>query len=101
MSLLEESLWNSKININGWIRGSAGSQDVMEPATGNVLGRVGLASAEDVLRAASTAAKAQVLWAAKKPEERAAVLRKAGDLWELHAEEINVWLVREAGSIGA
>ncbi|GAA5228330.1 benzaldehyde dehydrogenase [Paeniglutamicibacter antarcticus] len=101
MSLLEKSLWNSKINIHGWIRGSAGSQDVMEPATGNVLGRVGLASAEDVLRAASAAAKAQLLWAVKKPEERAAVLRKAGDLWKQHAEEIGSWLVREAGSIPA
>lgn len=101
MSLLEGSLWNSKININGWIRGSAGSQDVMEPATGSVLGRIGIASPEDVLRAASTADKAQLLWAAKKPEERAAVMRKAGDLWEQHAEEIGSWLVREAGSIPA
>ncbi|WP_411732265.1 benzaldehyde dehydrogenase [Paeniglutamicibacter sp.] len=101
MSLLEESLWNSRININGWVQGTAGTQDVMEPATGNVLGRLGVASADDVLRAATAAARAQVLWAAKKPEERAAVLRRAGDLWEEHAQEIQSWLIREAGSIPA
>lgn len=101
MSLLEESLWNSKININGWVAGSAGTQDVVEPATGKVIGALGVASAEDVLRASTAAAKAQVAWAAKKPEERAAVLRKAGLLWEEHAEEINDWLVRESGGIPA
>jgi benzaldehyde dehydrogenase (NAD) len=49
--------------------------------------------------AAEVAATAQRDWAARTPEERAAVLRRAGDLWEQHAEEIQSWLVREAGSI--
>ncbi|MBV1777529.1 benzaldehyde dehydrogenase [Paeniglutamicibacter sp. ABSL32-1] len=101
MSLLEESLWSSKININGWVQGTAGTRDVMEPATGNVLGSLGVASVQDVLRAATAAARAQVAWAAKKPEERAAVLRRAGDLWEEHTQEIQSWLIREAGSIPA
>ncbi|MGQ4272160.1 benzaldehyde dehydrogenase, partial [Nocardiopsis changdeensis] len=38
-------------------------------------------------------------WAARTPAERAAVLRRAGDLFERHAEEIRDWIVREAGSI--
>jgi benzaldehyde dehydrogenase (NAD) len=42
--------------------------------------------------------KAQGDWARTKPAERAAVLRRAGELWETHAEEVQDWLVREAGS---
>lgn len=47
------------------------------------------------------AAEAQRSWAATSPGERAAVLRRAGDLFAQHAEEIEDWLVREAGSIHA
>ncbi|MFP3459991.1 aldehyde dehydrogenase family protein [Arthrobacter globiformis] len=101
MSLLESSLWDGKIFVNGWTAGGGGVQDVLEPATGNVLGRVGVASAADVAAAAMSAAAAQVDWAKTKPEERAAVLRRAGDLWELHAAEIHEWIVREGGGIPA
>lgn len=99
MPLLDESVWKSKINIAGWVDSTGGTQDVVEPATAAVLGSLGVASSADVLRAATVAAQAQITWAATKPEERAAVLRRAGDLWEQHAAEIQTWLVREAGSI--
>ncbi|MEV4953992.1 benzaldehyde dehydrogenase [Paenarthrobacter nitroguajacolicus] len=101
MSLLETSLWDGKIFINRWTTGGGGVQDVMEPATGQVLGRVGVASVEDVAEAAKAAAVAQADWANTKPEKRAAVLRRAGDLWELHAAEIHEWIVREGGGIPA
>ncbi|PQZ94664.1 benzaldehyde dehydrogenase [Arthrobacter sp. MYb227] len=100
MPLLDESIWNSKINIAGWVDAEGGTQDVIEPATGAVLGSIGVASTKDVYRAATIAAKAQVAWAATKPEERAAVLRRAGDLWEQHAAEIQSWIIRESGGIG-
>jgi benzaldehyde dehydrogenase (NAD) len=101
VSLLESSLWDGKIFVNRWTAGGGGAQDVLEPATGNVLGRVGVASAEDVAAAATSAAAAQVPWAKTKPEERAAVLRRAGDLWELHAAEIHEWIMREGAGIPA
>lgn len=100
MSLLETSLWDGKIYVNGWREGGSGAADSIEPATGDVLGRYGVASVEDVKEAAAAAALAQKEWAARKPEERAAVLRRAGQLWEEHAEEIQSWLVRESGGIG-
>jgi benzaldehyde dehydrogenase (NAD) len=100
MSLLETSLWEGKIYVNGWREGGSGAADSIEPATGEVLGRYGMASVEDVKEAAAAAASAQKEWAARKPEERAAVLRRAGQLWEEHAEEIQSWLVRESGGIG-
>jgi benzaldehyde dehydrogenase (NAD) len=72
---------------------------VVEPATGEELGQVGLADADDVARATARAAEAQPAWAAASYEERARVLRQAGALWEQHAAEVRDWLVREAGSI--
>lgn len=101
MTLLDPALWNDKIFINGWVAGNGGTRDVIAPATGEKLGRIGLASVEDVLAAAKVAAAAQISWAAKKPEERAAVLRKAGELIEYYADEIHAFNQRECGSIPA
>ncbi len=72
---------------------------VIEPATGDSLGQVGLADADDVARAAEVAAEAQRAWAATPHAERAAVLRRAAALWTEHAEEISWWNVREVGAI--
>lgn len=99
MTLMDTAVWDGRISSNGWVAGSAGAQDVMEPATGQALATVGLATGEDVLRAATSAARAQKEWAARTPEERTAVLRRAGQLFEDHAEEIQQWIIREAGSI--
>lgn len=99
MALLDTALWGGKVNIGGWTEAAGGVYDAVEPATGATLASVGAASRDDVYRAAQLAAKAQPEWAAKKPEERAAVLRRAGQLWEERAGEIQDWIVREAGSI--
>jgi benzaldehyde dehydrogenase (NAD) len=81
-----------------FVRGTGGIHPVVEPATGEILGRVGIATPDDVAKAAAAAAKAQRDWARRKPAERAAVLRRAGELWEAHAAEVQDWIVREAGS---
>lgn len=99
MSLLDATLWSGKIRTSGWVDGGGPIQNVIEPATGFVLGRIGTATREDVLSAASTAAAAQKDWALSSPETRAGVLRRAGALWESHSEEVQGWLTRETGSI--
>jgi len=76
-----------------------GVRDVIEPATGAVLGTVGLAAPADVREACAAAAAAQPEWAATSFEERAGVLRRAGALFESRAAEVQEWLIREAGSI--
>jgi benzaldehyde dehydrogenase (NAD) len=101
MGILDPTAWSGKIYVDGWVAGSGGIQAVMEPATGDQIGEIGLATADDVYRAAESAALAQRQWAATKPSERAAVLRRAGALFEEHAGEISDWLTRESGSIGA
>ncbi|PWB97659.1 benzaldehyde dehydrogenase [Salinibacterium hongtaonis] len=100
MALLDAEIWNEKLFTGEWVTRSE-SLDVTEPATGNLLGRVGIASVDDVFAAAKRAAVAQREWAAKRPEERAAVMRRAGSLWEEHAAEIEEWIVRESGAIPA
>ncbi len=72
---------------------------VTEPATGQALGTLALATPEDVGAAAGRAAAAQRDWARAPHFARAAVLRKAGDLFTAHAAELREWLVRESGSV--
>ena len=60
---------------------------------------VGIADAADVARAAEGAARAQKEWAALPHPARAAVLRRAGQLWEEYADEISGWNIREVGAI--
>ncbi len=85
--------------FDGSWRDATSTTPVVSPATGESLGTAASMSRDEVLEAAMTASAAQREWAAKKPTERAAVLRRAGHLFEEHAEEIQSWLVREAGSI--
>jgi len=98
MSFFDPSQWDGKLYSSGWIASAGGSQDVMEPATESAIGRVGVANTEDVARAVEVAVKAQKAWAATSYEERAAVLRRAGDLLEANAAVSSDWLIREAGS---
>jgi len=99
---LDESTWRDRIFVGGtWTAGSAGGLDVTEPATGAVLGRIGLAGADDAARAVEHAAEAQRGWAATSHVRRAAVLRRAAQLWGEHAQEISWWNVREVGAVPA
>jgi benzaldehyde dehydrogenase (NAD) len=99
---LDPAAWSGKIHLNGeWVPGSGGDIPVIEPATGNELGRVGIATPADVATAAAGAAEAQKAWAASPHPVRAAVLRKAAALMEQHAAEIMEWNIREVGSVPA
>jgi len=99
MGLLDSGAWQGKIFSGGWRPGSGGEHPVTEPATGQELGRIGYATPADVRQAARQARQAQRSWAAASYGERAAVLRRAGDLWNAHAAEIKMWLSRETGAI--
>jgi benzaldehyde dehydrogenase (NAD) len=99
MPLLHPATWSGNVNIGGWTPASGGTRAVTEPATGDTLEQVGHADADDVARAARTAARAQPDWARVPYTERAAVLRRAGDLFLAKADEIQEWLIREGGSV--
>jgi benzaldehyde dehydrogenase (NAD) len=99
VGLLDRAVWPGKIFLDGWVAGGGGDRAVLEPATGEELGRVGLANAHDVAASAARASEAQRAWAATGYLVRAATLRRAGQLFEEHAEEIQGWIVRETGAI--
>jgi benzaldehyde dehydrogenase (NAD) len=101
MTFLAESDWHGKIYLGEWLPGGGGSFSVREPATGGELGRLGAAAPEDVARATARAVAAQRRWSEDGYQRRAAVLRRAGDLWLAHADEIEAWIVRESGSVRA
>ena len=88
MSFLDAASWSGKLFSDGWRASSGGVRTVVEPATGADLGTVGLADPSDIERAALSASKAQPGWASTSFQERAAVLRRAGDLFLEHADEI-------------
>ena len=97
-NLLNEEEWTGKIFSDGWVDAPE-TIDTIEPATGEVLGTAGVANAASVAAAAKSAARAQRAWAATPMAERIAIVRRAGELLELHREEITGWMIRESGAI--
>lgn len=98
-SLLDGVDWQGKIFSRGWRASCGGAIDVTEPATGESLGQVGLANAEDVATAAAAAAVAQPDWAARTGAERAALIRKAAEVLSVNRGEFETWLIREGGCV--
>lgn len=99
MGLLTENTWVEKAYGDGWVTTAGGTTPVVAPASGEVLTTVGLGNASDVAEAAARAAQAQREWAATPFDQRAAILRRAGDLIQEHADELHDWIIRETGAI--
>src|ERR1700728_3039117 len=99
MAFLNEEAWQGRVYSGGWITSDGGDTAVIEPATGRELGRIGLATPDDVTRAVKLAAAAQPAWAATPHTERSAILRRAADIWLANAADIEWWGIRESGKI--
>lgn len=95
--LSTDDAWAGRIHVGTWRTASA-TAPVVEPATGQVLGNVGIASPDDVAEAATLAASAHRAWVRTAPDERAAVLHRAAAVFEEDREQIADWIVRESGS---
>lgn len=89
--------WSEKIFLGGWTHGDS-TVDVIEPATGDVLCRIGQAGPASVLKAATVAAAAQPAWERTSFDIRASVLRKVARLIEERFAQLATWIVRETGS---
>ena len=87
--------------INGEdVAGSSGRfGDVFNPATGNVTGRVPLASKQEVEAAIASAQAAFPGWAATTPLNRARVLFKFKELLEANADDIAMAITSEHGKV--
>jgi benzaldehyde dehydrogenase (NAD) len=97
MTFLDEQQWQGKVFDGTWRTADGGERTVIEPATGDELGAVGFAALSDLERSAIQAREAQVAWTAAPFRERAAVRRRAGELWATYTDEIKRWLIRESG----
>ena len=85
--------------VNGQWRGASGSesQDVLNPATGEVLAKVPLSDASDVLAAVDAASAAFPEWRRTPPEDRIQPLFKLKQLMEDHFEEFGRLITQENG----
>ncbi len=82
----------------GWRKSSDGQRfDVIDPATENVITSVASGTVDDARAAVDAASKAFPAWAAKKPRERAEILRKAFELIMRDAERIAKLMTLENG----
>ena len=82
----------------GWTRATgADARPVIDPATGETLGRVPLSSREDVAGAVAAAVQAFPRWRAVPVVDRIAVLFRFKALLELHLHELAELMTREHG----
>lgn len=87
--------------INGQVTAgeSAQSQDVFNPATGRVTGRVSLASPADVNTVVEAAQAAFPAWADTPPIRRARVMFKFLELLNAHKDELAEAITKEHGKV--
>jgi benzaldehyde dehydrogenase (NAD) len=96
-TLLSEHTSSGRIFSNGWIEAPS-TIDVIEPATGEVIGSAGVGDPATAARACTAAANAQGAWAATPAAKRAAILERAADVLAAHQPELEQWIIRESGS---
>ena len=97
-SLANADTWQGTIFNGDWVNVPA-TLDVVEPASGRLLHRVGKATQEDVTLAVRAARAAQRAWAATPPRERAAVFHRAAALLQEQAPAAASLIARETGAI--
>jgi aldehyde dehydrogenase (NAD+) len=86
--------------IAGTWRAGAGAGEVVDtdPWSGVELTRIRRARAADADAAYAGAVDAQRDWAARLPEERAAVMRAAAEILQARHQEVLSWVVSESGA---
>jgi succinate-semialdehyde dehydrogenase/glutarate-semialdehyde dehydrogenase len=96
MQLKDPSLLKSQSYINGrWV--GEGTEDVTNPATGEVLAKVPHLGAAEATEAVEAAGAAFKLWSKKLAKERTAILRKWFDLIMANADDLAVIMTSEQG----
>ena len=98
MSILTKEIWDKKL-FNGLWQSAPQLYKVVEVATGQELGEIGYAAAQDVVNAAKQGKSAQQAWWALSYQERQAVFERAAALLTEHQADVIDWLVKESGSL--
>ncbi|HKB27856.1 MAG TPA: aldehyde dehydrogenase family protein [Candidatus Limnocylindrales bacterium] len=82
-----------------WNPGTGEARETREPATGRPLLSLAQSTPDDVARAAAAAAAVQPAWADTSYDQRAAILRRAAEIYEAHRPEFGTWTQRETGAV--
>lgn len=93
---IDEQRWKACFYPGTW-QSADYEMQVIEPATGEHLATVGIASSVDVARAGLLATQAQSGWASTPFDKRAAILREAARLLQQEADTFIEWNIRECG----
>ncbi|NEO69071.1 L-glutamate gamma-semialdehyde dehydrogenase [Moorena sp. SIO3H5] len=84
--------------INGEYQSTTDTVDSVNPSNGSeVIGKIGLISVEQAELAIAKAKAVFPSWRRTPARERAAILRKAGDLMEQRRAELSAWVCLEVG----
>jgi succinate-semialdehyde dehydrogenase / glutarate-semialdehyde dehydrogenase len=99
VQLADGSLLRSLCYIGGrWVAAASGATlEVVNPATGRIIGTVPRAAAADARRAIEAAHEAFPAWARKTAKERAAILRRWFELLVAHREDLATLMTAEQG----
>lgn len=97
-SVLESKKWSGNFFNGDWVAASS-KQNVMEPATGNVLSEVGIATLDEVYLACQRANEAQKEWLKVPPRDKAALFHKAAAFMQDNFDELALYVARETGGI--
>jgi benzaldehyde dehydrogenase (NAD) len=97
MTATAEMTWLDPF-LRDWRPGTGEPREIREPATGRPLLTVAQATPDDVAHAAARAAAAQPAWAETSYADRAAILRRAAEIYEAHRPELGTWTQRETGA---
>lgn len=95
---LNHALWRERIFDGEW-REAPEAATVIEPATGEPLTQVGIATGADVAIAAVRADAARHAWALVPPREKAAIFRAAARLLEENFDALARFVARETGGL--
>lgn len=89
-----------QLYIDGqWLDGGKDGEDVINPATGKVLGRLPHATPDDLDRALEAAKKGFQTWRKISAYERAKIMRKAADLLRERRDEIATQMTMDNGKV--
>ena len=91
-------IWKDHIFQGKWVKTNHKSRNIVNPANGNILSSVQLASTDNVNTSAEIATQAQILWKSSTFEVRAKIIRKAAQWFEKNIQTFIDWNVQECGS---
>lgn len=99
LSLKDTALLRRAAYIDGaWCAADSGKTvDILNPASGNLVGEVPLMGATETRRAIEAASRAQPGWAARPAKERGAILRRLAELMLAHVDDLATIITAEQG----